>query len=480
MSASPAFIARVGASGVVTSAVLVLALTLRLPGMFSDFWLDEAWSYLLVRQVVSSPIDVLTRLHIDNNHPLNSWLLFAFGDSLQWTIYRLPSLLLGVGSIVFAGRILARRGRAHAMAAMIVVATSYPLIVYASEARGYAPMTFFLLLAIDALDRYFAAPGWPAAITFWAAVVLGLFSHLTFLHGYVAMMLWSAARERARATTVVAAIRHFVQCHAVPVTVFAALYLVFIRHLVVAGAEPAPLASVLAETVALTVGTPPGSAWTWIGLTGFVAGLVVGLRTLAQRDTGFAIFLAAGIVVVPAVAIWIELQNPLGWRFFPRYFLVAITLSLLLAGWAIGELSQRGAIGRRASAIFVTVFVAGNLWQVWQFAADGRGHYRDALVDMASATPGGLIRVSSDSDFRTGILLAFYQRHLPADTTVAYYPRRSPQVSLAQWRVTEHLEPTTAIPAEITDESGGRFQLRKTYPFYGLSGCQWSVYERVR
>ena len=69
-----------GASGVLAAVVLLTSLAVRVPGMFHDFWLDEAWSYLIVRGL-TSPLEVLTRAHIDNNHPLNSWFLYALGRS---------------------------------------------------------------------------------------------------------------------------------------------------------------------------------------------------------------------------------------------------------------------------------------------------------------------------------------------------------------------------------------------------------------
>src|SRR6266542_3708203 len=233
---------------------MLVSLALRVPGMFHDFWFDEAWSYLLVRQFVSSPLDVLTRVHIDNNHPLNSWFLYALGDRTAWFIYRIPSLVLGVASVALAGRIMARRGGPHAAAAMILVGGSYPLIVYASEARGYGPMIFFVLLAIEAYESYRLTRGWPALITFWAAIVLGSLSHLSFLHVYAAILLWWLYDERQRTARVRDAAKNLAIGHAVPLLFLATLYAVYVRHLGIAGGEPAGLRSVIAETLAVTLG----------------------------------------------------------------------------------------------------------------------------------------------------------------------------------------------------------------------------------
>ena len=103
--------------------IALFAAALRVPGLFHDFWFDEAWSSLLVRQFVHAPIDILLRLHIDNSHPLNSWFLYALPDQPAW-IVRVPALLFGIASVPLAGRIMMRRGRPHAAAAMLLTGCS--------------------------------------------------------------------------------------------------------------------------------------------------------------------------------------------------------------------------------------------------------------------------------------------------------------------------------------------------------------------
>ncbi len=45
-------------------------------------WLDELWS-LANADAVSSPLEVLTGVHSDNNHYLYTLYLLAIGDSLS-------------------------------------------------------------------------------------------------------------------------------------------------------------------------------------------------------------------------------------------------------------------------------------------------------------------------------------------------------------------------------------------------------------
>src|SRR5262249_34148389 len=149
--------------------------------MWHDFWFDEAWSALLVREGVGSPLDILTRLHVDNNHPLNSLFLYALGDRSAWIVYRIPSLLFGIASVVLAGRIMSQRGRVQAVVAMILIGCSYPLIAYSSEARGYAAMIFFVLLALDAYERYLITRAGLPLTAVWTGVLLGFLAHPAFL-----------------------------------------------------------------------------------------------------------------------------------------------------------------------------------------------------------------------------------------------------------------------------------------------------------
>jgi hypothetical protein len=458
--------------------IVVVSIGLRVPGMLHDFWFDEAWSALLVRERVASPLEILTRLHVDNNHPLNSFFLYALGDRPAWIVYRIPSLLFGIGSVLLAGRIMSRRGRAQALVAMILICCSYPLIVYSSEARGYAAMIFVVLLAMDAYERYLVTRGWLALTTFWAAVMLGFLSHLTFVHAYGAMLLWGAYDARTRPGESGAAAQ-LAGTHAVPLLFLLAFYVLHIRHLHVAGGEPAPLLAVLADTVEAMFGTPPHGVWLATAVAALVV-VVVGLRAVGRVSPGLFVYFLSGILIVPTVTVIVEFQRAvfMAPRFFPRYFLVSITLCLLLAAWVLGEQLQKGGMRRLASAIIILGYVLGNLWQVVDFARYGRGHYYEALAHMAQETADPKIRVASNSDFRTRILLAFYGRYLPPGRTLIFYGATSPHMDEADWRIREDLEPTSSVPPELHDGRGHRFRLAQRYSFYGLSGCQWSLYRR--
>ena len=84
----------------------------------------------------------------DNNHLLNTLWIYAVGDRPTWFAYRLFSILTGSAAIAATGLALRRVGRVESLVAAVLVAASYPMIVYSSEARGYAPAVFFAATAI--------------------------------------------------------------------------------------------------------------------------------------------------------------------------------------------------------------------------------------------------------------------------------------------------------------------------------------------
>ena len=81
---------------------ITLAVVLRFWASLDNFWLDEIWSWMMARQL-KSPLEVVTRLHHDNNHHLNTLVLYAFGPNAPLYLYRLPAVLAGSGAVLLCG-----------------------------------------------------------------------------------------------------------------------------------------------------------------------------------------------------------------------------------------------------------------------------------------------------------------------------------------------------------------------------------------
>ena len=187
---------RAAYSASLTLAVLVLvAVALRLPGLFTDFWLDEIWTLKIILGM-DSGWDVFTEVRHSNNHHLNTLIFYALGDLEHWSLYRIHALLAGVASVALAFRIGAQRGRTEAVVASLLCATSYLLIHFSSEARGYALVIFFGLASFSLLEGFpgRGQPDWRRAALFWICACLGFLSHLMYLHVFAATGVWMALR----------------------------------------------------------------------------------------------------------------------------------------------------------------------------------------------------------------------------------------------------------------------------------------------
>src|SRR5262245_29653707 len=170
---------------------IVLGAVLRWWASFDAFWLDEIWSWIKVAQL-SSPSEIVTRVHEDNNHHLNSLIIYLFGRNAPLHVYRLPAVLAGIGTIVLCGLVARRWNRPAAVAATIIPAFSFLLVEYSSEARGYAYLMFFTAASFAVLQASFDRPRALWDVLFACCAILGFLSHLTYLFAYAAFVAWLA------------------------------------------------------------------------------------------------------------------------------------------------------------------------------------------------------------------------------------------------------------------------------------------------
>lgn len=193
-------------AGVVAAVAVGVALRLHTT---SDLWLDEALSVNIARLPVGDLLDQLRR----DGHPplyyllLHGWMeLFGEGD----VAVRSLSALFGVGLLPLLW-LAARRygGRACAVAATVLLATSPFAIRYATETRMYALLMVLVLagwlLVREALDR----PRLPTLVG--VAVVSGLLALTHYWTFYLlaasALVLgWLWRRGRANALRAVVAL----------------------------------------------------------------------------------------------------------------------------------------------------------------------------------------------------------------------------------------------------------------------------------
>src|SRR5258705_241700 len=108
---------------------------------------------------------------------------------------------------------------------IILFSFSFCLIFSSSEARGYALLILFSLLAFHFLGRFLASRRKHLVPLFWLSCILGFLSHLTYVFVWVALFAWSVL-SLSKKDSVPTTAAGLLQLHAVPGLLFLALYFV--------------------------------------------------------------------------------------------------------------------------------------------------------------------------------------------------------------------------------------------------------------
>jgi len=451
---------------------VVIGAGLRAAGAFDQFWLDEIWSLKMVRSV-DSPLGILTRLTHDNNHPLNSLYLWLVGPTSNWVLYRGLAVVSSIGALLLVVRLTRGRPPLEALAAVALAALSYPLVVYGSEARGYAPAMLCALAALSLFEKARHRSQGGALALFWLALVLGLLAHLTFAFVLASLFLLAldGGRGRARpAATAAGLARLFLP----PLLVSGALYYPYLRGLGLGDAPREPLWVVLRQWMALVAGAPsegtPGTVAALI-VTGLLGAGAAWAWREGDRDRAFHL---AILLLPPLVAV--ALRPPF---LIVRYFMVAVPFLILLVARTLHRVAARGPRGRWLSAALLASFLVGSAAQVFVFLRVGRGHYREVVDHMLASTPGDEVSVTSDHDFRNRMMLSYYVPYGTPPKRVVYTPLAAVPPEGTEWLIRHSLERDPRPPAE-SRVGDLRYQLVYRAPFFGeLSGFHWFLYRRT-
>jgi hypothetical protein len=417
----------------VLAAVVLAAGLLRLLAARGDLWLDEAWSLQMLAEL-RSPLGILGLRH-DNNHLLNSlllWSLRGFDSDLVW---RLPAVVCSTASVGLGAAVAARSGgrldgppRLRALCAALLLGLSFLLVHYGSEARGYGLALGFGLLALFAAQRGELAPRSRWAALYGPACLLALLSHALAVHVLAGVLAWSLLRWWRAGLRGAALARAGLAWHAVPLAGAAWLYFGFLRGIAVGGGPEEGVLPVLGRLVAYATGLPVALGTGPLVLAG--GGLVAfGLWWLvAQQDDAWA-FYAVAVVLSPAVALVAQA----GQLRFERYFVLSAALASLLLARLLAALAGRSLEGAALAALVLLIFCAAQAPRLERLLRDGRGQYRAALA----------------------------------------------AILLAAWFLVHRFEGQPAPEPALADPAGNRYRLEADYPSGPLSGWRWGLYRRV-
>lgn len=454
-------------------AVCVLAGgALRLWAGAGGIWLDEAWSAVYAHDA-RTVMGVFASIHHDNNHHLNTLWLQLVGIGAPPLAMRALSIAASMASIAVAGAIGARRGAWPGFVTALLFAVSPFMVLYGSEARGYAPAMLAILVLIWLLGRWLDEGRAPAPAAMIAVAALGALAHLLMIPALLLLALWAWLARLGRSGPIPAAtdaVRMlapaFIACGTVAVIVLGGAYAA--RGGLDIGSYTSfswgGLGSALASLVVLTTGAGRFGGAHAYGLLFAGAAVALLLVTPPRPRRDDALLWAILILAMPLAAAALQPGN----THFARYFLVSsIGLALLLGGRA-GALIAAGGWWRRGVALaLLAPIVVLSLIQDRDMTAFARGDPDLAVRLMRDAAPqGARLLVDSSRDSAVHRVAAAQQRY-PLDIA-------GPDCAAADYRIVG-IDAGAGAPERVS-RCGVAWRLVAMRGLIGSSGQGWALY----
>jgi len=467
------------------AAVVVVSGFVRFGCLFNDLWLDEIWSIRSVEKI-RSPMQILTDLWHDNNHPINSLFIYLLMPAKNDWTYRLFSWFSGAASIWLAGLIARRQwqllhpgqlsGKAEIASLMtaMLFGGSYLLIHYSSEARGYAPAVGFCLLAFYALLHTSSRPVSAWTVIYGLACIAGLLSHLVAFQVILAGLVWSAVKAINANVGWRFRLVYLAGWHLGPWMFLGVYYLGFVRKVEIGGGPENSLTGVLGDLATYTLNLPTGSG-VFVALSIFLVVIFVALELIWRRDRALTYFYATAIFIAPALGL-----SASGFALlFPRYFIVSAACALLLGGYVLAELWQGGRVRRGVCLALLVGFLSGGAVHTARLMHYGRGQYQQALRYVAANTTAATITVSSDYDDRNFCVIEYYSQAVGINRKLQYYASDLLTAVSPQWLFLHRLDGGAFPPPDI-HVAGENYRLERVFHHAVLSGWDWYVYRNLK
>jgi hypothetical protein len=463
-------------------ALLLVFSTMRCAAAWKELWLDEIWALRIV-EPLGSPLEIWTKVRIDNHCLYSLYLYFLDTSSANW-IYRLPSLLAGLGSMVLVACISREQLRwnsrqptavetwATVIVSVLLLGCCHMNVHFDSEARGYSWCVCFCLLAFYCLLKGQTNRSRFLSLGYWAATGLGLLSHPIAIHMLIAGGIWSSWHVFRTKGSAKQTLLHVGRWHLVPWTAFLAFYFFYLRLLKSGGAADVSWLEGSSMAWCYTLGLPlqVGALAHLVGILLTAAALVY----LIKQHNDLWVFYLIVVFISPLLLTFFR-QSTYN---YSRYFVVNTTMALLLSGGVLGHLLRKDAITRILLLAVLTLYVLGNCRYTHHLIRFGRGQYVEAIHFMRQNTASQLVTVAGDHDFRHPLTIGFHLKRFGLLDQFAYY--RQDTQAASQWVILHGMEFDAPKPLQITDNHGNRFRLRQTYRSAFLSGFRLFLYEHER
>lgn len=437
-------------------------------------WFDELLSLQWARSA-HHPWHILELYRHDNNHPLNTlWLMWSGEDRHPW-VYRGLSMLSGLVALILLWVAARRLSGEFAWVPLLLAATSFPLVLYASEARGYAPALACLLGAwLVVSGGSDCGLSWRVPV-FWLLCLGAMFSHGTSLVILAAFGVYFLVdrwlRRGSRLRTVGGAVLWF----GLPSVVAIAYWFLFLRVMIIAGGPEYTVTAVLAHFFGYSFGIPDAGRGHWlIALTGLAA-LAAALVFGRFPDIATRVFFAGAVFGFPALSL---AATDATYLYF-RYFLVSLPFVYLLAAPVAESLRRPEPMWKVAAGLLLAAMIAGQVPHLAALIGLGRGDYGTALARIAAEPLAGG-RIVSNTEMQVGFILAHLKRSEPRLERLALVPYARAVQEGADWLVYTGQEDPPILPQDATLElHGSVYQPVSFHRSAPVSGSHWAVYRRI-
>lgn len=457
----------------VIAGLLLLGAALIVAAGRGTLWFDELLSLQWARSA-RHPWHILELYRHDNNHPLNTlWLMLAGEDRHPW-VYRGLSMFSGLVTLVLVWLAARRLSGKFAWVPLLLAATSFPLVLYASEARGYAPALACLLGAWLVVST--KADGglvWRVPV-FWLLCLGAMFSHGTSLVILAALGVYFLVDRQVRGGSWVRTLGGAAFWFGLPLAAAAAYWFLFLRVMIIAGGPEYTLPQVLAHFFGYSFGIPGAGPGHWpIALAGLAA-LTAVLLFGRFPDPATHVFFAGAVAVFPALSL---LATDTTYLYF-RYFLVCLPFVYLLAAPAAEALSARGPVWRASWAALLAALLAGQIPRLGALIGQGRGDYASALARIASESAAGA-KIVSNTEMQVGFILAHLKRSDPGLEGFTLVPQARAAEERADWIVYTGQEDPPTAPRDAIELYGNTYDTPSVHRSAPVSGAHWTVYRRA-
>jgi hypothetical protein len=451
---------------------LLLSSILIIAAARGDLWLDEIWSLAFARDA-RSITDIFVRFQHDNNHPLNTLFLYFLGEQKIFLTHRLLAVLSGIGSMFLIGYIAKNEwGYREALCSILLTGTSFPLLLYFSEARGYAPAIFFALACYILLRQNSRHFTFGKLVLFWTYSILGILSHSTFIIAAAGFCIGNLAREFNVAGSVRQKYLRIIAHHAPPLIFYVWWYTFFLKNMVIGGGPVYQIRDVVAQGSAMMLGFPQAAGIEDAAMFFVLALIIAGVFFLyRERDSQWLFFL---IILTFSPAVIYIISHPVIIYF--RYFLVCAPFFYLLTSHLICKcLRFRPYYWRLFVVVAVAMVIAGQTQRDYQLLKFGRGQY-SAAIEYIAKNSTGTVLVGSNHDFRIKMLFDFYVARAAEGNRLCYIERYKWIHVLPEWIIGENI--SYQHPDEITVNRIWTYYFIREYRSAEVSGWNWFLFRR--